>query len=299
MGFLGLFKTAMLDFIGDNVMTMGAALAFYTALSLSPLLVIIIAVAGLSGPEVQRQIVAKITDMVGPEAGSVIQTVVVSAGREQVAGTISAIIGLALLLFSATGVLAQFQGSLNTIWNIAAKPGLNITHWLVKRVISLGMLIVFGFLLMVSLAVSAALNLMFSGYQGVWTVMNFFVSLLVFTVMFALIYRLLPDARLAWKDVWVGSVFTALLFDIGKTLIGKYLGASSVGSAYGAAGSLAVLLVWVYYSALIVFFGAELTQAYSRKYGSPIVPLGHAEWIDSEKVKAHLEERKKELTDVK
>jgi membrane protein len=290
-----MFKTAISDFFSDNVMSMGTALAFYTALSLSPILVIIIAVAGLVGPNAQQEIVSQITNMVGPEAGGIIKTVVVSAGKQQIAGTVSAIIGLLLLLFSATGVLAQIQGSLNTIWNIEAKPGLNIKNWLTKRVISLGMLIVFGFLLMVSLALSAALSLIFSGAQGSWQAVNFIISLLVFAAMFALIYRFLPDAKIAWKDVWVGSLITAVLFDIGKYAIGKYLGVSSVGSTYGAAGSLAVLLLWIYYSSLIVFFGAELTQAYARRYGSPIEPSGHAEWIDGEKVKEHVEEKKQEL----
>jgi membrane protein len=295
MGVLRLLKVSLSDFLSDNAMTMGAALAFYTALSLSPLLILLLSVASFLGSNMQDQLVRQITSLIGPEAGSIISTIIENAGQQKVAATVSAVIGLATLVFSATGVFAALQSSLNRIWNIEAKPGHGIWNYIRKRLLSLGMILAIGFLLIVSLAVSTTLNIILAGSGMVWQAVNFTVSLAVFILLFALMYKFLPDAEISWKDVWVGAAMTAVLFAIGKFAIGAYLGYSSVGSTYGAAGSLMVLLVWVYYSSLIVFFGAEMTQIYARKYGSRIQPESHAEWIDSGEKREQIDKKKAEL----
>ncbi len=293
---LNFIKTSLSDFLRDDAMTRGAALAFYTALSLSPLLVILLSIASFLGEDTQQQLVNQISGLVGPEAASVIDTVIQNVDARPDIGSLSAIIGIATLIFSATGVLASLQNSLNRIWHIEGKPGSGVWNWIRKRLLSFGMILAIGFLLIVSLTVSTVLNLFLAGTGMVWQTINFLVSFGVFVLLFALIFQYLPDANIAWKDVWVGAVMTALLFAVGKYVIGQYLGYSSVGSAYGAAGSLLVLLVWVYYSSLILFFGAEMTQVYSRRHGSRIQPDSHAAWIDSDREKAESDKKKAELT---
>lgn len=299
MGVFNFIKTSISDFLRDDAMTRGAALAFYTALSLSPLLIILLSIASFLGEDTQQQLVQQISGLVGPQAASVIDTVIQNVDARPKAGSISAVIGIAVLIFSATGVLASLQNSLNRIWNIEGKPGNGIWNWVRKRLLSFGMILAVGFILIVSLTVSTALNLFLAGTGMLWQAVNFLISFGVFVLLFGLIFRYLPDANIAWKDVWVGAAMTAVLFAVGKFAIGQYLGYSSVGSAYGAAGSLLVLLVWVYYSSLILFFGAEMTQVYSRRYGSRIRPDSHAEWVDADKVKEQSDKKKAELTETR
>jgi translocation and assembly module TamA len=250
-----------------------AALAFYTLFSLAPVLVVVIAVAGaVFGEEAVRgQIVAEFSGLMGRDAASLIQNVIRSAARPA-SGRIAAVLGIFTLLFGASGVFAQLQEALNRVWDVAPRPGAVFTTLLRKRLLSFSLVLGIGFLLMVSLVLSAALSALgsylerFAVPAAAFEIINFAASFLGVTLLFGLIYRLLPDVHLAWRDVGTGAVLTALLFVLGKTLIGLYLGRTGLASAYGAAGSLVVVLLWVYYSALVFFLGAELTRILSRKH---------------------------------
>jgi membrane protein len=284
-----LLRKAVSDFFADDAMSLGAALAFYSALSLAPLLLLLLWGASLLDEGLQAQLVEQIRRLVGEEGGRAVAMIVRGADRNPDAGTVAGVVGLATLLFSASGAFGQLQVAMNRIWNVRAKPGQGIVLWLRKRLFSFGMVLTVGFLLLVSLALSAALSFVLSAMpadlpfgETTARALNLVVSLGVATGVFALMFQYLPDARVAWRDVWLGALATALLFSIGKYAIGVYLGTGSVGSAYGAAGSLVALLVWVYYSALIVFLGAELTQAIARRSGRRIEPEAHAVLADSE-----------------
>ncbi|HEX7183491.1 MAG TPA: YihY/virulence factor BrkB family protein [Thermoanaerobaculia bacterium] len=249
-----------------------AALAFYTIFSLAPVLVIVIALAGaVYGEEAVRgQIVSEFQGLMGRDAALLVQEVLKTAARPA-SGRIATVAGIFTLLFGATGVFAQLQDALNRIWGVAPKPQAVFTTLLRKRLLSFAVLLGIGFLLLVSLVLSAGLAAASRWLERfisveVLQVTNFLVSFLVITLLFALIYRVLPDVRLDWQDVWGGALVTSLLFVLGKTLIGFYLGRTGLASAYGAAGSLVVVLLWVYYSALIFFLGAEITHIHSRQY---------------------------------
>ena len=276
---LELLKEAYRDWSEDKASRLAAALAYYTAFSVAPLLLITIAVAGLAfGREAaQGRIVGQLQGLMGPAAGAV-ETALANA-QDPGAGALSAIIGLATLIWSASNLFGQLQESLNTIWEVAPDPNAGIVATLKRRFLSMTMVLGVGFVLLVSLVVTAGVAVAGSFFSSVlpggavlWQVVNFGLSFAVTTLLFAAIYKVLPDVTVAWNDVWIGSAVTALLFTVGKLLIGLYLGHASVGSTFGAAGSLLVFLVWVYYSAQILFFGAEFTQVYARRYGSRIVP---------------------------
>jgi membrane protein len=269
---------AFSNFMRDEAMMMSAALAFYTALSLAPLLIIVTYLSRLLGVEVRGILTQQIRELVGAQAADVVTIVIQAAGRHTFAGTVSTAVGIAALLFSATAVFAQLQKAMNRIWGVRAEPGRGMQNYIRKRLLSLGMLVGIGFLLLVSLAVTTALNLFISGEGVHWQVANFLGSLLVYVMLFALIFKVMPDVRLAWSSLILGASMTAVLFDIGKFAVGRYLSYRSIGSVYGAAGSLLVLLVWVYYSAIIVFFGAEITEVYTRRYGTPPALKPHAVW---------------------
>lgn len=275
------------EFIHDDVMALSAALAFYSALSMAPLLVILIWSAGYMGKEMQAGLVAELVKLIGEEGGQAISVIVDNARQHPDLGSVAGLISIVVLLFSATTVFGHLQHSLNVIWDVEAKPGKGVVQWFRKRSMSLGLVAAVGFLLLVSLALSAALSFAISfindvlpaSVQGrvyLWQAMNVSASLLVFTLLFAVIFKFLPDAVIAWKHVWGGALVTSLLFGLGKLLIGIYLGRSTIASAYGAAGSLVVLLLWVYYSSTILFFGAELTQVFSQISGSDVKPEPHA-----------------------
>jgi membrane protein len=271
-------KSALFDFSDDNAMTLGAALAFYAALSIAPLLLILIAVTSLLGPDLQKRMIGQVEHTVGPQASNAIQGIVQSGSAHQSAGLVSAIVGFVILVFSASGAFVQMQYSLNTIWEVQPKPGSSIWRWLSKRVVSLGMILGIGLLLLISMGISAAVNAVFAGTGGyAWQAADFVGSLIIYVLLFALVYKVLPDVKTSWQDIWVGAIITAILFAIGKFLLGFYLGRSGVGSPYGAAGSLIVLLLWVYYSSLIFFLGAEITQSYARVYGRKLEPTEDAE----------------------
>ncbi|MEN9568698.1 MAG: hypothetical protein RLZZ69_3894, partial [Cyanobacteriota bacterium] len=248
------------------------------------------AIAGaVFGQDAARgEILKQMNGLVGIQGAQVIETALANADQPQL-GSIASIISVIILLIGASGVFAQLQEALNTVWNVKAKPEKQgIWEFIRKRILSFGMVLAIGFLLLVSLILSAMLsgisNLdinLLPGFDPLWEIVNFVISFGFVSLLFALIYKYLPDVKIRWKDVWVGAIITALLFTIGKYLIGLYLGQGSLGSTYGAAGSLIIFLAWVFYSAQILLFGAEFTQVYARKYGRKIVPNSHAELTKS------------------
>jgi membrane protein len=280
----GLVKESFKEWQEDGALDLGAALAYYTVFSLAPMLLIVIGVAGLVwGREaVQGQLVGQLQGLVGPQGGQMIQTMIANAGKHG-AGVLATIVGLVTILFGATGVFVQLQNALNHIWEVEPKPGGGIWGFVRNRLVSFGMILGAGFLLLVSLVISAAMafidrwaDSLGGAGQVLARILSFAVSFAVVTLLFALIYKYLPDVKITWRDVMIGAVVTALLFTAGKFLIGLYVAKSSVASSYGAAGSLVVLLLWVYYSAQIVFLGAEFTQVYASRYGSQIEPADNA-----------------------
>ena len=284
-----LLKEAFKEWQRDKVSLLAAALAYYTVFSIAPLLVIAIAIAGaVFGEEAARgEIVSQIDYLVGQQGAEAIETALANANQPKL-GSAASIISILVLFIGASGVFAQLQSALNTVWNVRVKPGAGIWEFVRKRLLSFGMVLSIGFLLLVSLVISTILSAiskldvnLLSGFAPLWQGINSLISFGLITLLFALIYKYLPDVKIRWKDVWVGAIITALLFILGKYLIGLYLGKSSLGSTYGAAGSLIVFLAWVFYSAQVLLFGAELTQVYTRRYGSKIRPDRHAEMIDS------------------
>ena len=272
----------------DNASRLAAALAYYTVFSLSPLLIMAIAIAGaLFGEDAAKgEIVGQIEGLVGAEGATVIETAIRNANQPDIS-SVASLISVGVLLFGASGVFAQLQEALNTVWNVKAKPDQGVMNFVRKRVLSFSAVLGIGFLLLVSLILSAVLSAL-SKYMGhlipgadfLWQIVNQVVSFGIITSLFALMYKFLPDVKIKWDDVWIGASITAFLFSIGKFALGLYLGRGSFGSTYGAAGSLIVILAWVYYSAQILFFGAEFTQVYSRKYGSRIVPDKNAVYTE-------------------
>lgn len=260
----------------DHAQSLGAALAFYAIFSLAPLLLIVIAIAGsVFGQEAaQGQIIGQIQGLVGEESANAIQSMIEEV-RKPATGIIATVLAMVMLLLGATGVFAQLQEALNTIWSVEENPGESLWKLLKDRFVSLMAVLGTGFLLLVSLVVSAGLSAVgaalgnFLPVPGfVLQIINFFVSFAIVTFLFAMIYKLLPDISIQWGDVWIGAIMTSLLFTIGKFLIGLYLGKSDVGIAYGAAGSLVVVLIWVYYASQIFLFGAEFTAVYAHSRGS-------------------------------
>lgn len=280
-----LLREAAKEWSADNAPRLGAALAYYTIFSLAPLLVIVLFVIGSIWAEqavsAQAEIVGQMRALAGPEGAALIRTMLENTRPEQ-GGVIATVLSVVALLFGATGVFSQLQSALNTVWDVRA-AGRGLKGFAMKRLLSFGVVLVIGFLLLVSLVVSALLSALDAYVAGLtpaasflYQAANVVVSLGVITLLFAFIYRYLPDVEIAWRDVWVGAGITALLFTLGKLGIGLYLGNSSTASTYGAAGALAVLMIWVYYSAQILFFGAEITQVYARRHGSRIRPADYA-----------------------
>ena len=268
----------------DNVPRLGASLAYYTLFALSPILVIAIAIAGsvFGADAVRGQIVGEIDGLIGKQGAEAVQSLLQGAHRDQ-AGTLALIVGTITLIIAASGAFLELQHALNTIFRVKTDPQKSgIERLILSRLRSFGLVVSIGFLLLVSLLVSAALSaltmrIQHSEFGGpvLLQAVNLVVSLGVMTLLFGLIYRVLPDVRLAWRDVWTGAFVTSLLFSIGKFLIGLYLGQSSVASSYGAAGSVVVLLVWVYYSAQVILLGAEFTRVYAEHREGRAPPPNH------------------------
>jgi membrane protein len=286
---LGLVKRTIAEAGDDKIPRLAAALAFYTLLSLSPILVLGIAVAGLVfGEEAARgQIADQLRQLFGAEAGDAIEAMIAHA-KQPSSGILGGIIGVVVLLFGASGVFGELQESLNTIWEVAPPPGRGIWGMVKDRFFSFTMVIGVAFLLLVSLIVSAGLAALgewvssFAGAEWLWQIVNFVVSLGMIALLFGLVYKVIPDVKIRWRDVWVGAVVTAALFTLGKFLIGLYVGKAGVASPYGAAGSLVVIVVWVYYSAHILFIGAEFTQVHTRAMGRSVEPARGAVCLTEE-----------------
>ncbi len=284
-----LLRQTLSDWLDDDASRLAAALAFYTALSLAPLLVIVISIAGLAfGDEAARgQIVGQIDGLVGPDGAAAVQTILASA-RDPASGVVATIVGVVVLLVGASGVFGELQGALNVIFEVKPRPGRGVLGFVKDRFFSFTMVIGVGFLLLVSLVIGAAITAVGSRLGGVpdawpilWQALHLIVSLVVATGLFALIFKIIPDVQIGWRDVVPGAIATAVLFTLGRYLIGLYLGHGAVSSSYGAAGSLVAMLVWVYYSAQILFFGAELTQAYATRRGATLAPTADAVAIDA------------------
>ena len=268
-------------FWSDNGPRLGAAMAFYTALSLSPLLLAVVAIAGfVFGQEAARgELVGQLRDTIGNEAATVIEQLVARSATTS-HGVIATAIAFAVLVFGASGVFAELQSALNTVWRVPGqKPEGGIGSLIKARLLSFSLVCGSAFLLLVSLVVSAILSAVSDRVTG-WLpetaflaqAANFLLTFGLLVLLFAMIFRWLPEADLAWSDVWIGATITALLFSVGKYLIGLYLGRAAVGSAYGAAGAFVVLLVWIYYSTQIVLLGAELTYVYTKRFGHGLDP---------------------------
>jgi membrane protein len=272
-----LFKAAVKGWADDYAPSMGAALSYYTLFSLAPLLIIVIAVAGmLFGQDAARaEIVEQLRGLMGETGATAIEGMLDSV-REPGKGVFATMLGIGTLLLGATAVFAELQTALDRVWEVPEKKKPSgILGFFRKRLLSFGLVLALGFVLIVSLVASAALAALgkwwggwFQGWETVLQLLNFAVSFGLFTLLFAMIYKLMPSVKIPWRDVWTGAVVTAILFTVGKTLIGLYLGNSSLASGYGAAGSLVVLLAWVYYSAQIFLLGAEYTWVYAHSHGS-------------------------------
>ena len=263
--------------IDDHAQSMGAALSYYTVFSVAPLLLIAISVAGLvfGRDAAQGAVVDQLQGLIGQSSAEAIQGLLRNVSKPS-EGIIATITGVAVLVIGATSVFAELQDDLNRIWQVPTREKVSSWWaWLRTRILSIGMILAMGFLLLVSLAASAAFDAFaawstsaIGGWEALAHGVNFVVSFMLTTALFAMIYRFMPQATIEWRDVGIGALVTAALFSIGKTLIGLYIGKSALASGFGAAGSLAVLLAWVYYSAQIFLFGAEFTWAYAHAFGS-------------------------------
>lgn len=273
----GLVKKAASSWVDDYAPSMGAALSYYSVFSLAPLLVIVIAVAGaIFGEEAARgEVFAQLSGLMGADAATAIEELLHAASRPK-AGMVSAVVGIVVLLVGATTVFAELQDALDRIWRAPVREGSSGLWSLLRaRFLSFGMILGIAFLLMVSLVMSAAVSALgkwwapaFGGWEMLAQSINALAGFVFTTVVFAMIYKIMPRVRVRWHDVWLGALVTALLFTVGRTLIGLYIGKTGLASGFGAAGSLAIIFVWVYYSAQIFLMGAELTWVYARTFGS-------------------------------
>jgi membrane protein len=282
---LRIFPSALKAWWDDDATRLGASLAYYTLFAIAPILLVAMGIAGLvfGAEAVRGQLVGQIDHLVGREGARAVQSLLAGASEHK-AGVLATVLGGMTFVLAATGAFLELQTALNTIWRVRPKPGVHFKALLLDRVRSFGLVVAIGFLLTVSLAVSAALAAL-SGWLSrrapgvplLWDAVNLLLSLGVITVLFALLYRFVPDVRLRWADVWTGAFVTAVLFTIGKQLIGLYLGQSSIASSYGAAGSVVVLLLWVYYSSQIVLLGAAFTRVHAQRERSEPQPQPFAE----------------------
>ena len=290
----GLLKRTFQEWLGDKAPQLGAALAYYTVFSLAPLILVLLAIVGVIFRDdpagAWNRITQQMSYFLDPSAAQVVQNIAQKAS-EPGKSTIATIIGVALAIFGASGVFGQLQDALNTIWGVKAKPGGGIWEFLRNRFLSFAMVAGVCFLLLVSLTLESLLKA-FSYYVqsvlpggiavalAVYLIFDFAVVVL----LFAMIFKFLPDVQIEWRDVWIGAVITAILFGIGKWLLGFYLGSGAAGSAYGAASSLITLLLWVYYSSQILLFGAEFTQVYAARAGRAFKPTEHAVLVETKEV---------------
>lgn len=281
--------SVVMVWINANASSMGAAVAFYTIFAIAPLFILVLALAGVifGHQAAQGEVFQEISKLIGKNGSESVQSILVAA-RQPKATLLATIVGFATLFIGANSVFIQLQQALNAIWNIRLKSS-GVRRFFRYRFLSFLALLGIGFILLVSLIVSAALDAIGKWMGGIvpvhvfiWKIIDFGFSLGVITLLFAMIFKMLPDVRMAWRDVWVGSVITALLFTVGKVLLGAYLGRSSLSSAYGAVGSFVVVLLWVYYSAQILLFGAAFVRVYADRWGSHSRPGSDAEFVNNQ-----------------
>ena len=280
-----LLKTSGSEFIENNSFRLAGALAYVTIFSLPPLLIVVITTAGtlLSEEAVTGQLSEQISSVIGEDAAKQVELMINNFNQYD-SGTMSAIIGIGTLIFASTTFFVTLQDSLNAIWNIRVKPESSVMYMIKTRALSFGLILSLGLLMLMSFMISAALLILTNYLQSILPgvavffifLLNLAVNLFVISMLFALVFKFLPDAHIRWRDTLIGAVVTALLFLLGKYGIGLYIGSSDINSSYGAAGSFIVILVWIYWSSLILFFGAEFTQEYAAMYGEKIKPKDHA-----------------------
>lgn len=282
-GAFGFAKKVVNDFLADDCPSMAAAISYYTVFSLPPLLILTIMFVGtvLDPADVEAALQTQVGRLIGKSGAEAVHTIIQHADRPGRANTFASVFGLVSVLFGATGAFIQIQSALNKAWGVQPDPAKGgIKNFILKRFLSLGMILGIAFLLLVSLSLSAAISA-FSHAVGrmlpivseiLLHALTFTISFAVISVLFAAMFKILPDAKLEWRDVWVGAVATTLLFMLGKYLIGFYLGSSDPGSAFGAAGSLVLILVWIYYSAMILLLGAEFTETWMKRHGEATEP---------------------------
>jgi membrane protein len=272
------------EWSADNAMTLGAALAFYTTFSLAPLLIIVIAIFGFAVGQatVQAEILRRAQELVGEQAASSIQ-LMIGDGYRPDPSLFATIISIMIILIGSTSAFVMLKQALNIMWGAKGNPDAPIWNMVKERLLSFFMIFFIGILLILSFVLSVALSFLSGFFQYLLPLQPFFMqvadfslSILLITLLFAVIYKVLPDVEIAWTDVWIGSIITAILFTLGKFLFAMYLGRSSISSAYGAASSLAIILMWVYYSAQVFFIGAEITKVYANRYGSRVRPRWHS-----------------------
>ena len=285
-------KVAFAGWWKDDIPHLGAAISYYTLFALSPILIVAIAIAGFvfGAAAVRGEIVGQIEGLVGHGGAVAVQAMLEGASRPS-AGIFATVAGIVTLFLGATGLFLELQTALNIIWRVKPRADAGVRGIILQRIISFGLVVGVGFVLLVALVISAALAALdtyfgkaFPGYVIVGQALNVIVSLAVVTLLFAMLYKVLPDVKLEWRDVWVGSVVTAAFFNIGKSLIGLYLGKSVTASSYGAAGSVVVLLLWVNYSSQIVLLGAEFTRAWVQRTGREPEPAPFADEAPDAKV---------------
>ena len=302
--FFQISKEAASDFFNDDTMTLAAALALYTVIALAPLVTVMLTVAGwIFGDRVSQTFITQVEGLIGGSGAEAIRGIVENA-TEPSTGTLQGIIGFIILLVSASAVFAQLQSSLNRIWNVIAKPGLGIIYMIKTRLFSMAIVASLGFLLMASLGVSTAVAALGNYFQTLAPQMefmlhavNFVVAVGVTTVLFACIFKYIPDVIVRWSDVWVGALVTAILFNLGQIGLGVYLGNSATATQYGAAGSFMVLILWLYYSTVILFYGAQWAQVRARVMGNRFEPSPHANRLVIEARDANDREAESKIAD--
>ena len=284
---LPIFKTAVSQFFDHQVLRLSAALAFYSVFSIGPLLIIAISLSGMVfGPEAVRgQLEYQLNDWMGERSAEVVQDLIASATRSS-DSLIMSFVGFGTMILGATGVFGQLKDSLNSIWEVEQPAGKALLKILKTRLFSFSLVLGIGFLLLVSMVLTTALEVVSGAIESafplapfIWQSLNFAISFFVVTILFAMIFRILPDVKLRWSDVWVGAGFTSLLFSIGKFGIGYYLAREATASPYGAAGAFVLVLMWVYFSSVMLLFGAEFTRAWARTRGHQIIPIRGASRI--------------------
>lgn len=268
------------NFSRDEIITLAAALAFFAVLSLAPLLLVLVSVSALIGADLQQRLVNQVEEIASSQVSGIIETIINNARRRPHTGVISTIAGLAISLFSGAAVFAQLRASLNKVWGVQPKDVPVVHGWIKERLISFAMVLGAAVVLVLAVVFSAAVNMVVGSSRSPIPILNYIVSFLILTVVFAVLFKFVPSVRVPWRDVWLGAITTGILFMSGRYGIGLYLRHSSVSSVYGAAGSLVILLLWIYYSSIILLLGAETTQEYSCEFGSRVVPAAKAEWTE-------------------